>query len=170
MPKIITQTPRLTIQLLEDDDCHSLTSIFRDAEVMRFSLSGLKSKKQILEFITRNKHSYSQHGFGSFAIILRETSQLIGICGISIQELNGTAHYELGYRFAKRYWGNGFASEAAMACKDFAFQSLKLKELISIIDPVNTASIRVAEKIGMTHEKDASFHGISVKVYSIKSK
>jgi ribosomal-protein-alanine N-acetyltransferase len=84
-----------------------------------------------------------------------------------VQEIDGSKEYEIGYRLRRDCWGRGFATEATQACRDYGFQTANLSRLVSIIEPENIASIRVAEKMGMKPEKHASFHGIATVIYSI---
>jgi RimJ/RimL family protein N-acetyltransferase len=81
--------------------------------------------------------------------------------------VNGKQEIELGYRFVKEVWGQGYATESALACKDYGFNELKFTRLISLIDPENMASIKVAEKVGLTLEEKTTFHDHDVLVYSI---
>lgn len=76
--------------------------------------------------------------------------------------------YELGYRLSRKYWGKGFATEAAIACRDCGLNTFGLRRLISIIEAANHQSIRVAEKVGMTFEKKSTFHGIAVEIYALE--
>ena len=91
-------------------------------------------------------------------------ARLIGFCGLCPQTIEGTEHVELGYRFDPAFWGRGLATEAARACCTLAFGQLGLGHLIAIIEAENLASIRVAEKCGMRHERDATFHELPVRV------
>ena len=75
---------------------------------------------------------------------------------------------EVGYKLAHAYWGLGLATEAACACRDWGFTHLPVPCLISIIDPGNAASIRVAQKNGMQHEKDAEYDGKTCRVYAVR--
>jgi RimJ/RimL family protein N-acetyltransferase len=85
---------------------------------------------------------------------------VIGYCGLSrFPGRCAAGDTEIGFRLARPFWGRGFATEAARAVRDHAFDTLALPRLIAIIDPGNLASIRVAEKIGMRYEKDVSFEG-----------
>lgn len=91
----------------------------------------------------------------------------VGECGICAQEVDGEREFEISYRMRRDCWGTGLATEAARACRDYGFKQAGLRRLISIIESENAASIRVAEKTGMTLEKRASFHGIPVLIYSV---
>ncbi len=89
-----------------------------------------------------------EYGYGLFSVILKETGELIGDCGLEQMEDMGGA--ELGYDFRSDFWNQGYATEAAIAVRDYAFEVLKLPLLISLIRVGNLASKRVAEKVGMT--------------------
>lgn len=84
--------------------------------------------------------------------------------------INNKQEIELSYRLARSYWGQGLGSEAAQACRDYAFTQLKLKRLISIIEPRNVASIRVAEKAGLILEQKLTLHDLPVLIYAIEHK
>ena len=96
------------------------------------------------EFYQKDEFDY-----GRYAVIEKVSNKLIGICGFIPSVLDDTIYPELSYRFAKAYWGQGLATEAACALRDYARDVLKLKEIISMIEPANVASIRVAEKVGL---------------------
>jgi [ribosomal protein S5]-alanine N-acetyltransferase len=83
--------------------------------------------------------------------------------------MGGKREYEITYRFAKRHWGQGYATEAAAACCEYGFNVKSLPRLISIIEAENKSSIRVAERVGMAYEAEAIFHNIPVKVYSLRN-
>src|SRR4051812_40748374 len=92
--------------------------------------------------ITRNGE------FGLWAVVEKSTRDVIGYCGLSrFEDVGGQPETEVGYRLIRSAWGHGYATEAATAVRDYAFDTLSLTRLIAIIDPRNVASIRVAEKI-----------------------
>jgi ribosomal-protein-alanine N-acetyltransferase len=87
---------------------------------------------------------------------------VIGYCGLFFfPDVGGQPEIEIGYRFARSAWGQGYATEAALAVRDYAFTTLGIKRLIAMVDPSNVASIRVVEKTGMHYEKDVMFEGYS---------
>jgi ribosomal-protein-alanine N-acetyltransferase len=106
-------------------------------------------------------------GLGQWAVVRKSDGICIGECGICAQEVDGEREFEISYRLRRDCWGNGLATEAARACCDYGFKQAGLRRLISIIEAENAASIRVAEKMGMTLEKRASFQGIRVLIYSV---
>ncbi len=102
--------------------------------------------------------------------ILRDSNEFAGQCGLVVQEVDGEREIELGYLFLRRLWGRGLATEAAQARKDYAFDHhLDHAQLVSLIDPANVASRRVAEKVGMSLEQQTQEWGKAVRVYSISN-
>ena len=147
-----------------------MVQVFCDAEVMRFS-AGIKTRGWVHEWLhTCLERYYQTWGFGPYAVVERQSRQVLGYCGLFLfPELDGQAEVEIGYRLIRSAWGKGYATEAAGAVRDFAFNTLSLMRLIAIIDPSNIASIRVAEKIGMAYEKDVMLEGYTYpdRIYEI---
>ncbi|WP_028549626.1 GNAT family N-acetyltransferase [Paenibacillus sp. UNC451MF] len=147
------ETDRLFLREYTDEDFEPLHAIFSDQEMMQYYPAPFSIDKT-LSWIERNYTRYQTDGFGLWAVCLKETEECIGDCGLVKQTVEGSMEVEIGYHIHKRYWGEGYATEAAIACKRYGFQQLGLNKLISIINPGNLASIRVAEKIGFTKEKE----------------
>ncbi len=163
----IADNPRITLRHFGQNDLDTLAVILADPEVMRFSLSGPKTLEQTQSLIENMLMSYEQQGRGLYAVVHKDDKKLIGYCGFFSQEVDGQREIEVGYRLAPAYWGKGLATEAALATRDYAFSQLGLTRLISIIEPENIRSIRVAEKIGMRHEKDSKFRDLPVQIYAM---
>lgn len=104
------------------------------------------------------------------ALVMKETNELIGFCGFIHQIVDGDEYLELGYRLDEAYWGQGIATEAAVAVKDYAFNVLEVPMLISIINHQNDASKRVAKKVGMSLMKQTNFKNVLVDVFCLKKK
>jgi ribosomal-protein-alanine N-acetyltransferase len=135
--------------------------VFCDADVMRFS-DGVQTKERVDDWLHTCLERYENWGFGPYAVVEQSSQDVIGYCGLFFfTDLDGKAEIELGYRLARSTWGQGYATEAAKAVRDFAFSTLGLKRLIAMIDPSNFSSIRVAEKLGMHYEKDVTLEGYS---------
>jgi ribosomal-protein-alanine N-acetyltransferase len=100
-----------------------------------------------------------------FAVVRRDEQSLIGYCGFFPQTVDGVEEVEIAYRLHPEHWGHGFATEAARAVREHAFRTLELPRVISLIHPDNHRSRRVAEKNGMTLEKETEFRGFRVHVY-----
>jgi RimJ/RimL family protein N-acetyltransferase len=92
--------------------------------------------------------------FDLFPVIEKATGALIGHCGLLDKEIESATEIDLVYVFAKSAWSKGYATEIAIALRDYAFEVIGLDRIVALIEPENFASQHVAEKIGMTHEKD----------------
>ena len=154
-------------------DSESMCHVFCDAEVMKFG-DGVQTKEWVQNWLaTCLEEYYPKWGFGPYAVVERTSQKVIGYCGLFFfLEINGQAEVEIGYRLARASWGCGYATETALAVRDYAFNSLGQKRLIALIDPQNAASIRVAEKLGMVYEREIMFEGYSHPdhVYAMEAK
>jgi RimJ/RimL family protein N-acetyltransferase len=95
--------------------------------------------------------SYAKNGFGLYLIVLGETGDSVGMCGLIKRD--GLEDVDIGYALLPRFWSRGYAVEAARATKTYAKEVIGLKRLVAIVDPANEGSIRVIEKIGLRYEK-----------------
>ena len=167
-PSIVCETSRLILRQFNESDVDPLLSFLGDPEVMRFSIRGPETREDIqTKYLPGCLKRYSRDGLGQWAVVRKSDGLCVGECGIYAQQIDGEREFEISYRMRRDCWGNGLATEAARACRDYGFKKAGLRRLISIIASENAASIRVAEKMGMTMEKKASFHGISVLIYSV---
>jgi RimJ/RimL family protein N-acetyltransferase len=155
-------TERLTLRHFHMEDVEVLhRSIFGDAEVMLFG-DGVQTHEWVHAWVQNNIQQYEQQGFGAYAVVEKNSQGVIGYCGLfHFPDVNGKPEMEIGYRLARAAWGHGYAAEATRVLRDYAFTTLGLQRLIAMIDPANTASVRVAEKLGMHHEQDVMFEGYS---------
>jgi hypothetical protein len=115
-----------------------------------------------------NCRRYQDDGVGLWAMEVMSNSELIGDCGIIVQQVEGERLYEIGYHLRRDLWHQGLATEAAIACRDWAFAHLKTERVISLIRPDNLPSQRVAERNGMTVWKEITWRGLLHKVYSVE--
>ncbi|GHT17887.1 acetyltransferase [Bacteroidia bacterium] len=151
--KNIIETNRLILREFEPQDFADLEEILCDKEVM-YAYEHAFSKEEVLNWVLGNEMRYDVDGFGLWAVILKETNEFVGQCGLTIQDINGEKYLEVGYLFKKKHWHKGFATEAAIACKNYAFKTLNAEKVYSIIRTNNIASQRVAERNGMKIEKE----------------
>ena len=166
--KFIIETDRLLLRQLKIDDIDSMLEIFSDPEAMTHSK--IKNREEVKIRIQWNLESYKNNGFGLWACILKNTKQFVGCCGMLLHpDIGGMQEKEIPYHFIRKFWGNGYASEAAKACRDYGFNTLKLPRLISIIDPTHTASQKVAERMGMKQEKEVEWLNRKFNVFSIQN-
>ena len=107
------------------------------------------SDEEVQEWLDRQRLRYQQYGFGLWAVILKKSDEMIGQCGLTMQDYEGQEVLEVGYLFQKSHWRQGYATEAAVACKNYAFEKLHATEVYSIIRENNIASQKVAKRNGM---------------------
>jgi len=162
----IAETERLRLREIALADLDAIAAMLADPEVMRFSLNGPKTREASRAYIERCQRGYAEHGVSFWAVDHKRNGALVGICGCLRQEVDGLEEWEIAYRFARAYWSQGLATEAAGAVKRHMTEVGGRTRLISIIEAANHASIRVAEKLGMRLEKETRFHGIPVRIYA----
>lgn len=142
------QTERLRLREYRRDDLGFLLLMMQDERVM-YAYGGAFSDSEVSSWLSRQWERYEQYGFGLLAVELRETGELIGQCGLSMQPWKELLLPELGYMFAYDNWHRGYALEAARSCLDYAFCELSLPSVCAIIRESNAPSRRLAERLGM---------------------
>jgi len=157
---IIVETKRLLLRSFTHADLDAMNGLFSDPDVMRFG-DGIQTLEWVHNWLCRCLENDRQKTkTGPWAVVQKHGTQAMGYCGLFyFPDVCGQPEMEIGYRLARPYWGVGYATEAARAVRDYAFDTLHLPRLIAMIDPQNVASIRVAEKLGMHYEKDVMFEG-----------
>lgn len=144
---MILQTERLFLREMTQADHPALSAILQDARVMR-AYEGPFCDDDVQGWLDRQLARYREHGFGLWAVVLKETGVMIGQCGLTMQAVDGEQVPEIGYLLAYDFWHCGYATEAAIACREYAFH-LGFGAVYSIIRDSNTASQRVAARNGM---------------------
>lgn len=146
---MILETERLTLREMRQSDYSALCKILQDEEVM-VAYEGAFTDEEVQQWIDRQFKRYKEEGFGLWAVILKETNEMIGQCGLTMQDCEDKQVLEIGYLLQRAYWHQGYASEAAIACKEYAFEKLNAEEVFSMIRDTNIASQKVAIRNGMT--------------------
>jgi RimJ/RimL family protein N-acetyltransferase len=146
------ETERLILRPWRDADRDPFYRITSDSRVMEFFPSTL-NREQSDGLVDRCQAHYREHGFTFFAVELRGTGELIGFIGLARTpfEAHFTPCVEIGWRLGFEYWNRGLATEGARAALQYAFEELKLTEVVALTVPANVRSRRVMEKLGMTH-------------------
>lgn len=147
--KIITETERLIIREMVSSDLSVLCRILCDEEVMRTAYESAFSAEEAQNWMNRHFRRYTEYGFGLWAVVLKETNEMIGQCGLTFQSWRERELLEIGYLFQKAYWHKGYATEAAAACKEYAFSVLDADSVCSIVRDKHIASQNVAVRNGM---------------------
>ena len=143
------ETKRLTLRRMTMKDFDALHEILSDPQTMQHYPAPF-SAEQTRRWITRNMERYAELDFGLWAVVLKETGELIGDCGITMQNIHDEICPEIGYHIRKDCWRKGYASEAARACMDYVFERTKFNSVYSYMKYTNAASYGVAVKNGMT--------------------
>lgn len=146
---MILETERLYLRRMKQSDYKSLCRILQDKETM-YAYEGAFSDSEVQEWLDRQIFRYQKWKFGLWAVILKETNEMIGQCGLTMQPWKDREVLEIGYLFERSCWHKGYATEAAKACKKYAFERLRADEVCSIIRDTNIASQNVAIRNGMT--------------------
>jgi ribosomal-protein-alanine N-acetyltransferase len=164
------ETERLITRKLTMDDIATWAAFFDDEEAVElFPDTGLPtSEAKARLWIERQLGRYENCQYGLQALIEKDTQTFIGLCGLITQEVDGQKELETGYHIFKKYWGRGFAPEAARLFIDFAFTHNQAASVISIIDTRNGKSMRVAEKNGLIREKETRWNDLNIFVYRIR--
>ena len=148
MREVLLETGRLVLRKLEQGDFDEVCKLLQDPVVM-YAYEGAFSDQEVQAWLDKMFRRYEDDGFALWAVIEKSSGELIGQCGITYQEYNGGRVLEVGYLFRQEFWHKGFATEAAIACKEYAFQVLNFDEVYSIIRDSNVASQNVARRNGM---------------------
>lgn len=144
----ILETERLLLRRMEQADFNDLCKMLQDIDVMS-AYGHAFSDNEAQEWLDRQLGRYAEYGFGLWAVILKESGEMIGQCGLTMQDCYGEQVLEVGYLFQKDFWHKGYAIEAASACKEYAFEKLGADKVYSIIRDTNTASQNVALRNSM---------------------
>ncbi len=193
----ILETSRLLLREFAPQDVDALAEILSDPETMRYYPAPY-DRAGVEQWIERNRQRYRDDGVGLWAMEFSKTSdfdtpgfgdlapevqdsemqafkaqgsefnKVIGDCGIIVQQVEGEPFYEIGYHLRRDLWGRGLATEAAIACRDWAFSHLQTERVISLIRPENLPSRRVAKRVGMGIWKQVNWRGLPHYVYSIQ--
>ena len=145
---MILETKRLYLREMNPSDFNSLCRILQDEKSM-YAYEGAFSDQEVQEWLDRQIYRYQKWNFGLWAAVLKETDKMIGQCGLTMQQWKDQEVLEIGYLFERSHWHQGYATEAAKACKQYAFEKLNASEVCSIIRDSNTASQNVAMRNGM---------------------
>ena len=148
MKQIILETARLQLCEMNLSNIKYLSSILQDERVM-YAYNGAFSDEETMAWMQKQLQRYKIYGFGLWAVFLKDAEEMIGQCGITMQEYNMALVPKIGYLFAYKYWHKGYATEAATACLEYGMNVLGFSKLYAIIRDTNIASQRVALRIGM---------------------
>lgn len=150
---MVLETDRLILREYAAEDFAALFEIVSDRETMQHYPAPLDEDKT-RRWIQWNLDNYNKYGFGLWALVLKETGEFIGDCGITIQNIDGEMLPEIGYHIHKNHWRKGFAKEAAMAVRDWVFLNTQYDTVYSYIKYTNIGSYSTASANGMRKIKE----------------
>lgn len=162
----IAETKRLLIREVDFDDVDPLSSILSDTEVMKYSFRGVCKRADIENYVKDCLSNYKNFGFGQWAVVEKDSSKLIGVCGPNpgFDGDNEIVHFAA--RYALDYWGKGYASEALIATEQYSKKSLNLKKIYALVEPSNLKSIQMVMKNGFEFQKHSVYKNRTLNYYS----
>jgi [ribosomal protein S5]-alanine N-acetyltransferase len=166
----ILETERLLLRKLTTDDAEFIFELLNEPSFIRnIGDRNIRTLDDACAYILNGPvKSYEKNGFGLYLIVLKETNESIGMCGLIRRE--NLEDVDIGYALLPRYWSKGYAVEAARATKAYAKDVAGLKRIVAIVDPTNEASMRVVEKLGFCYEKMVrlSADDIELKLFGVE--
>lgn len=167
----ILETPRLLLRHLVINDLDDLFALYQDSQIRKYFPEGILNYQDTKEELEWHMNGHSRHPeLGLWATIHKETGKFIGCCGLLPWTIEGQYDVEVAYTITEEYWGQGLGSETAQGILNYGFEKLNLSRMICIIDPNNSAPQAVAQKIGMSYEKEAHDELGTFSIYSIVRK
>jgi RimJ/RimL family protein N-acetyltransferase len=133
---------------MTSNDLPAIREIVQDGQTMT-AWNGAWSEEETVDGLKKQLDSYKENGFGRWGVVLKTTGRFVGMCGLQWCDADKDRVLEIGYLFNKAFWHNGYAAEAAAACKKYSFEVLNCDEVFSIIRDNNFASMNVAIRNGM---------------------
>jgi ribosomal-protein-alanine N-acetyltransferase len=165
-PQPTLMTERLMLRPFAEADVEPLHALMQDADVARYvGDRRVPTQQETWRAVAGWIGHWAMRGYGMWAVVEQESGELVGRAGI-INPFDWPGP-EVGYLLGKRWWGRGYATEAAAAAMDWGFTSVGFERLISLIDPANSASIQVAMRLGETLEGETDLWGNRVLIYGI---
>jgi RimJ/RimL family protein N-acetyltransferase len=162
----VLETARLRLRRFRQEDVDAIFAIIGDAEAMKYYPRAF-NRNDAVEWVDRNLRRYAEHGCGFYAVMLKNSDDVIGDCGLIPQNIEGNVELEVGYHLRRDQWGHGYATEAARACMEMAFRDFGVDKVISLIRPENLPSRRVAERNGMKPERQVMHAKLPHLVYAM---
>jgi RimJ/RimL family protein N-acetyltransferase len=142
--------------------------VLGNPRVMRFSLRGPHSRRQVAEWLDRRIRTSARDLPTQYAVLRRTSLEFLGFSGfLPFEDPDGYAEHEVSYRFHPASWNQGVGTEALQACLKYGFTHFKFAAVLAVVEEANAASVRVLEKVGMQYVKDTLYHDIPVKKYLI---
>lgn len=151
------ETERLVLRTWREDDVDAFWELHRHPDVLAY-LPGPNDRAETAKLVDRFLDHWARHGFGLFAVDDKSSGELVGFTGlIAIEWEAPVKGVEIGWRFRRDVWGQGYATEAARRCLPLAFEQLGIDPLVAIAVPENVRSHRVMERLGFVRQPNKNF-------------
>jgi ribosomal-protein-alanine N-acetyltransferase len=175
---VVLETERLLLSPIDEGALDAFEVFMADPEVVRFIGGQTFDRAEVEVRLAAMRGRFEQDGFGQFVLVRREDGRVLGRCGFLVWNIPewtittradavGDYEIEVGWMLGREFWGNGYATEAAVAVRDYAFSALELERLISLIAAENVASAAVAKRLGMEIEGETRLHDMQVHIWSL---
>ncbi len=165
--KIILETTRLYLREFIQSDGFHFYHLNKDLDVVKYTGNKpFESLSDANSFI-KNYDDYHRNGYGRWAVCLKDSNEFLGWCGLKYER--NKQEVDLGFRFYKKYWNKGYATESAKACVKYGFSKLKIKEIVGRAYIENIASIKVLEKCNLSFKKEFMYDNQPAVLYRIKN-
>lgn len=158
MGQSFLETERLLLRPITNSDVDNLLWMFSDPDTMKF-MEKLLNREDTLKWIAWNFKHHEENGFGYLAIELNDSQTFIGRVGLVASTIEDERKVEMGWFVHSEYWNKGYATEATKALLNYAFDNYGLDTVYATLNPKNTASVRITEKIGMTLLRKVLYKG-----------
>lgn len=159
------ETPRTMLRNLTSEDAQSFYQLNLDPEVLQYTGDQPFSSVEAAKTFLAGYDQYANYRVGRFAVIAKATAEFLGWCGLRYTPETG--EYDIGFRFFRRYWNLGYATETAAVCLHYGFATLNIPEIVGRAMLANTASLAVLEKIGMRCQQATDFSGHAGRTYRL---
>ncbi len=163
---MIAETDNLVLREFQSGDAENIYLLNLDQEVIKYTGDEPFNSIQEAERFLANYDQYFKYGIGRWSVIRKSDAAFLGWCGLRYKEQS--EEVDLGFRFHKKYWNQGYATEAAKACIYYGMEKKSIQLIVGRVMKVNTASIAVLKKCGMKYLKDISFSGFEGEQYFIE--
>lgn len=165
---ISLETTRTFLRQLSVEDAESFYQLNLDPEVLQFTGDDAFTSIEAARAFLANYHPYEQFGIGRLAVINKTNQEFMGWCGLKYSPEKD--EYDIGFRFFKTYWNQGFATETAQKCIEHGFEELNIKRIVGRAMAANTNSIKVLKKLGMTFKENFDFDGQEGVIFEIRKR
>ena len=162
------QTTRFILREFQPEDAEYLFQMNEDWDCIKYTGDVAFENVEEAENFIKNYDHYQKYGFGRWTVLDKVSGEFLGWCGLKYDE--ELHEYDLGFRFLKKHWGKGFATEASVFCLKLGFEKFKIPEIVGRVMPENLVSIKVLEKLGMIYKETRTKNEVEWLILSIKNK